>query len=164
MSCSRPRRVARPEELDSDVPPGLGLMLYGYPRIPLRSILGYFPSFPTGTLWSLVLWSPMNRSKSIRAALRDAGRNVAGSPGFTRGYSRLAPPGRILVFPAPKTWSWMGHTGSFRSMLLKSRSFDSPSLCSGSLRMTGFWGRGRKARRSRSFDSLRCAAFAQDDG
>jgi len=35
---------------DSDVPIGLGLMLFDYPRIPLRSILGYYPEFPPGTL------------------------------------------------------------------------------------------------------------------
>ena len=35
--------------LDSDVPPGLGLVLFGYPRVPLRSTLGYFRAFPPGT-------------------------------------------------------------------------------------------------------------------
>jgi hypothetical protein len=34
--------------VDSVVPPGLGLMLFGYPRVPLRSTLGYFPRVPSG--------------------------------------------------------------------------------------------------------------------
>ncbi len=89
MSCSRPRRVARPEELDSDVPPGLGLMLYGYPRIPLRSILGYFPSFPTGTFWS----DPKNMKIDwIRTSLRDLDSCCMAIPGF-----RCAPSSAIFL-------------------------------------------------------------------
>ena len=37
-----------------DVPPGLGLILLDFPRVPLRSTLGYFRVFPPGTLRSEV--------------------------------------------------------------------------------------------------------------
>ena len=98
MSCSRPRRVARPEELDSDVPPGLGLMLYGYPRIPLRSILGYFPSFPTGTFWS----DPKNMKIDwIRTSLGDLAHVVwlsQDSAALHPGLFSFVPSGNFVVF------------------------------------------------------------------
>ena len=37
-------------KLRSDVPPGLGLILFGYPRVPLRFTLGYFPQVPSGNV------------------------------------------------------------------------------------------------------------------
>ncbi len=37
-------------KLGSDVPPGLGLILFGYPRVPLRFTLGYFPQVPSGNV------------------------------------------------------------------------------------------------------------------
>ena len=40
---------------DSDVPPGLDVAVVCYPRVPLRSTLGYFPKFPPGTSSSAVL-------------------------------------------------------------------------------------------------------------
>src|ERR1700748_3081013 len=45
--CGHPRNMKM--RLDSEVPPGLGLILSGYPRVPLCSTLGYYPAFPTGT-------------------------------------------------------------------------------------------------------------------
>src|ERR1700745_2537314 len=45
--CGHPRSMKM--RLDSEVPPGLGLILSGYPRVPLCSTLGCYPAFPTGT-------------------------------------------------------------------------------------------------------------------
>ncbi len=57
--------------LGSGVPPGLGLVLSGCPRVALRSTLGYFRAFPPGTLRSEVRRWSRNFQADVHGTLRN---------------------------------------------------------------------------------------------